>query len=336
MTNTKEVAVWASHITKTFGETTALKDVSIEVEQGELFGFIGPDGAGKTTLFRLLISLYTPDSGESRVLGLDPVNDLWALRRKIGYMPGRFSLYSDLSVAENLDFFASVFGTTVSAGMRTIEPIYRQLAPFASRRAGALSGGMKQKLALCCALVHEPEILFLDEPTTGVDAVSRREFWDLLARLRANGLTIVVSTPYMDEASRCDRIALIQNGKVLRTDTPDAICEAYPLPLFSVRGGDRLGMLEMLRSHPFAKSVWPFGTSIHFTDSRAQISQNDVAGIAGDLRNWLSVTYPDAQVSPIAAGIEDAFMLLMGDEDSSEDSSNSNESIPEQSNECLI
>ena len=202
-------AVVARGLTKRFGDVLALDAVSFDVRQGELFGFIGPDGAGKTTLFRLLVSLFTPDAGESQVLGLDPVADLWALRRRVGYMPGRFSLYPDLTVRENLAFYSSVFGTTIEAEMPTIEPIYRQIAPFDGRRAAALSGGMKQKLALCCALVHAPDILFLDEPTTGVDAVSRKEFWDLLARLRAGGLTILVSTPYMDEASRCDRVALV-------------------------------------------------------------------------------------------------------------------------------
>src|SRR5215217_3625386 len=208
---------------KTFGATVALDDVSLEVAPGELFGLVGPDGGGKTTLFRILTTLMVPDAGTARVLGLDVVRDLWALRTRVGYMPGRFSLYPDLSVEENLQFFASVFGTTLKAQYDLIAPIYRQIEPFRERRAGALSGGMKQKLALCCALVHRPEILFLDEPTTGVDAVSRREFWDLLGELRAGGLTIVVSTPYMEEAGRCDRVALIAGGRILDVDAPDAI-----------------------------------------------------------------------------------------------------------------
>ena len=213
-------AVVMEGLTKRFGATVAVREISLSVGTGELFGCIGPDGAGKTTVFRLLATLLLPDAGSARVLGLDVVKDLWALRPRVGYMPGRFSLYPDLSVAENLRFFASVFGTSLEAEYEQIAPIYVQLEPFKARRAGALSGGMKQKLALCCALVHRPDILFLDEPTTGVDAVSRREFWELLARFKEGGLTIIVSTPYMDEATRCDRIALMQNGRILAVDTP--------------------------------------------------------------------------------------------------------------------
>lgn len=310
-----EPAVVARGLTKRFGDVVALDAVSFEVAGGELYGFIGPDGAGKTTLFRLLVSLFTPDAGESRVLGLDPVSDLWALRRCVGYMPGRFSLYPDLTVRENLAFYASVFGTTVEAEMATIEPIYRQIAPFESRRAAALSGGMKQKLALCCALVHAPDILFLDEPTTGVDAVSRKEFWDLLARLREGGLTILVSTPYMDEASRCDRVALVQRGRILRIDTPEAVSAAYPRVLLSVRGADRLGMLAALRAHPHAASVWPFGASLHFTDARAGA---DADATARELREWLAARSLAADVSPIPATIEDAFMWDMARADAGE------------------
>ncbi|HEU4879701.1 MAG TPA: ABC transporter ATP-binding protein, partial [Gemmatimonadaceae bacterium] len=210
-----EPAVVVTDVSKRFGKTQALESVSFDVSHGELFGLVGPDGAGKSTLFRILTTLIIPDSGTATVLGLDVVRDLWAIRSRVGYMPGRFSLYGDLTVAENLSFFASVFGTTVKEGYELIAPIYRQIEPFADRRAEALSGGMKQKLALSCSLVHRPDILFLDEPTTGVDAVSRREFWDQLRILRDSGLTIVVSTPYMDEAMRCDRIALVQNGHIL-------------------------------------------------------------------------------------------------------------------------
>src|SRR4029077_8000046 len=206
-------AVRVDSVSKAFGSTVALDKVSFAVEKGELFGFIGPDGAGKTTLFRILVSLLVPDAGRASVLDLDVVRDYRALRQRVGYMAGRFSLYPDLSVEENLTFFASVFGTPIEKEFAQIKPIYSQLAPFKDRRAAALSGGMKQKLALCCALVHRPDILFLDEPTTGVDAVSRREFWDLLAVLKQSGLTTIVSTPYMDEATRCDRIALIDRGK---------------------------------------------------------------------------------------------------------------------------
>ncbi|HEY9015696.1 MAG TPA: ABC transporter ATP-binding protein, partial [Gemmatimonadales bacterium] len=216
-------AVEARGLVRRFGDDAALDHVSFEVNPGELYGVIGPDGSGKTTLFRILVTLLLPDEGTARVLGRDVVKDLWDLRTRVGYMPGRFSLYPDLSVAENLNFFAALFNTTVAAARDTIAPIWVQLEQFSARRAGALSGGMKQKLALCCALVHRPEILFLDEPTTGVDAVSRREFWELLRRLREDGLPIVVSTPYMDEATLCDRVSLMQDGKLLVTDRPAEI-----------------------------------------------------------------------------------------------------------------
>src|SRR3954466_10551733 len=227
-------AVTADEVVKKFGSNTALDGVSFDVRSGELFGFIGPDGGGKTTLFRILVTLMTPDSGRATVLGLDVVRDMWAIRRRVGYMPGRFSLYPDLSVEENLRFFAAVFDTTVEASYAQIAPIYEQLAPFKDRRAAALSGGMKQKLALCCALVHRPEMLLLDEPTTGVDAVSRREFWDLLGDLKRGGLTVLVSTPYMDEANRCDRVALTQHGRLLAVDSPDAIARSFGRTLLSV------------------------------------------------------------------------------------------------------
>ncbi|HEX2210759.1 MAG TPA: ABC transporter ATP-binding protein [Longimicrobium sp.] len=305
-----DAAVYARGLTKRFGETTALDGISFDVRQGELFGFIGPDGAGKTTLFRILTTLLVPDEGTAVVLGMDVVRDLWALRARVGYMPGRFSLYPDLSVAENLRFFASVFGTTVEAHYDLIAPIYRQIEPFADRRAGALSGGMKQKLALSCALVHRPDILFLDEPTTGVDAVSRREFWDLLGELRAGGLTIVVSTPYMDEATRCDRVALIQTGRILGIDAPHAIGARYPRPLLAVRAGERYRLLQALRRHPHAMSVYPFGEELHYTDAR---EGGDPHAIAGEVESWLrGEGFADAQAEPIRAGIEDSFMALMG------------------------
>lgn len=298
--------------TKRFGAVTAVDRLSFDVAPGELFGVIGPDGAGKTTLFRTLVTLLVPDTGSVQVLGLDVVNDLWALRARVGYMPGRFSLYPDLSAWENLQFFSSVFGTTVEEGMATIEPIWRQLAPFASRRAGALSGGMKQKLALCCALVHAPDILFLDEPTTGVDAVSRREFWDLLDRLRAEGLTILVSTPYMDEARRCDRVALVQKGRLLLVDAPSAIEGAYPRPLFAVRARDRLGLLTVLRRFPHAAAVWPFGESLHYTDARATASSASIVDEVMAFAREAGVA--DLEMHAAQASIEDAFMWHMAQE----------------------
>ena len=297
-------------VARRFGETIALDDVSLTVKPGELFGLVGPDGAGKTTLFRILTTLLVPDAGTATVLGLDVVRDLWAIRARVGYMPGRFSLYPDLSVEENLTFFASVFGTTIADGYSLIEPIYSQLEPFRQRRADALSGGMKQKLALSCALVHRPDILFLDEPTTGVDAVSRREFWDLLATLKTSGLPILVSTPYMDEATRCDRVALMQRGRVLAVDTPAAIAARYPRPLLAVHARDRQGAIRLLRAYAHAESVYPFGEELHYTDRREGA---DAARIADELRGYLaSAGMPDATVTPIAAGIEDAFMALMG------------------------
>lgn len=303
-------AVVVTGLAKRFGDTVALDGISFSVRPGELFGFIGPDGAGKTTLFRILTTLLTPDAGEATVLGLDVVRDLWVLRARVGYMPGRFSLYPDLSVEENLRFFASVFGTTVESQYELIAPIYRQIEPFKHRRAGALSGGMKQKLALSCALVHRPDILFLDEPTTGVDAVSRREFWDLLAELKAGGLTIVVSTPYMDEAGRCDRVALIQKGRILDIDPPTALGARYPLPLLAVRANDRLRLLQVLRHYPHAHAVYPFGAELHYTDTRTGL---DRAALAAEIRGYLETEgFGDVEVAPIEAGIEDSFMALMG------------------------
>lgn len=302
--------VRASGITRRFDGTLSLDDVSFEVEKGELFGFIGPDGAGKTTLLRILTSLLVPDGGSAEVLGLDVVADLWEIRRRVGYMPGRFSLYPDLSVAENLAFFASVFGTTVAEQHERIAPIYSQIEPFADRRADALSGGMKQKLALSCALVHEPEVLFLDEPTTGVDAVSRREFWDVLEALKKDGLTIVVSTPYMDEAARCDRVALLDRGRILRIDAPEAIGAGYARPLVAVRGPDRYRLLHALRDLPHAASVYPFGSTIHYTDDREDAAPRDVAAeVLGEL-TARGLTGTAAE--PIDPDIEDVFMALMG------------------------
>jgi ABC-type multidrug transport system ATPase subunit len=309
---TEGLAVEARGLVRRFGDDAALREVSFEVGPGELYGVIGPDGAGNTTLYRILVTLLLPDAGTARVLGKDVVKDLWDLRTRIGYMPGRFSLYPDLSVLENLTFFASLFDTTVAEARETIAPIWIQLEQFAGRRAGALSGGMKQKLALCCALVHRPEILFLDEPTTGVDAVSRKEFWDLLARLRDEGLPIVVSTPYMDEAVRCDRVSLMQAGRLLVTDRPDAIGREYPRPIFAVRGPDVLGLLGALRAFPHAAAVWPFGESLHYTDRRTGLSNETIAAELAEHVERAGLR--DVTLAPIAAGIEDAFMWYMAQE----------------------
>ncbi len=301
-------AISARGLVKRYGAVAALDRVSLAIESGELFGVIGPDGGGKTTLFRVFATLIVPDAGTATVLGLDVVRDLWTLRRRVGYMPGRFSLYPDLSVEENLRFFADVFGTPAREAFDRIAPIYRQIEPFKTRRAAALSGGMKQKLALCCALVHRPDLLLLDEPTTGVDAVSRREFWDLLGGLRASGLTIVVSTPYMDEADRCDRVALMQAGRLLAVDTPAAIRGGFERPLLAVSAADRYGALRALREFPHAWTVYPFGASLHYSDRRTAAS----AGIAPELEAFLaSRGFHDVSAHPISASVEDVFMARM-------------------------
>ncbi len=302
-------AVQAEALRKTFGNVTAVEDLSFAIEHGELFGCIGPDGAGKTTLFRMLTSLLVPDAGSATVMGCDTVRDYKQLRRRIGYMPGRFSLYQDLTIEENLAFFASIFGTTVEKNYEMIADIYRQIEPFKKRRAGQLSGGMKQKLALSCALIHKPDILFLDEPTTGVDAVSRREFWEMLRRLKEGGMTIVVSTPYMDEAGKCDRIALMQKGHILGIDTPDNITGSYARPLLDMRGADVYRLILALREFPHTHSVFAFGESVHYTDSR---SSADPEALAVFLR---SRGFANITIEPIRASVEDSFMELLEQHD---------------------
>lgn len=293
-------------ITKRYGEVTALQDLSLEIGKGELFGLIGPDGAGKTSLFRILTTLLLPDSGRASVCGLDVVRDFREIRRRVGYMPGRFSLYPDLSVEENLHFFATLFHTTVEENRVLIDDIYRQIEPFRKRRAGKLSGGMKQKLALCCALVHRPEVLFLDEPTTGVDPVSRVEFWDMLDRLRRQGITILVSTPYMDEAARCGRIALMRSGVCLKVDTPQGIRAAYRRSLWAVRADAMYPLLKDLRAYPETFSCFAFGDSHH-------LALRD--GLHTDLRQPLEAYlrakgHTNIVIEPVEPGIEDCFMAL--------------------------
>ncbi len=298
-------AVSTHNLEKSYGRVQALKGVGFDMQRGELFGIIGPDGAGKTTLFRILTTLILADKGTATVTGLDVVKDFMEIRSKVGYMPGRFSLYQDLSVEENLNFFATVFKTTVEENYSLIKDIYVQLEPFKKRRAGALSGGMKQKLALCCALIHKPEVLFLDEPTTGVDPVSRREFWEMLGRLKAQGIAILVSTPYMDEASLCDRIALIHEGKFLMIDTPQAIVDAYPETIWSVEGERMPQLLEELRKVPQVKTAFAFGDMHHVT------VQRDFTAAA--LRSELAKAgYSGVRIEPIKPNIEDAYMLLAG------------------------
>ena len=252
-----------NNLSKSYGKTKALDNVSFNVERGELFGLIGPDGAGKTTLFRLLTTLLTPDEGSATVDGRDIVKDYLDIRSQVGYMPGRFSLYPDLTVEENLEFFAALFGVTVKESYDLIAPIYRQIEPFRKRRAGKLSGGMKQKLALSCALIHRPDVLFLDEPTTGVDAVSRREFWDMLSQLKTQGITILVSTPYMDEASRCDRIALCNEGHILGVNTPQNFVHDFNEMLYGIRAKDMFSLLQSARSIEGVAACYPFGEYHH-------------------------------------------------------------------------
>ena len=293
------------NISKTYskGQIQAVKDVSFEVGQGEMFGLIGPDGAGKTTLFRILTTLLLPDSGHASVNGLDIIKDFEQIRNSVGYMPGRFSLYQDLTIEENLQFFATVFGTTIKENYHLIKDIYQQIEPFKDRRAGKLSGGMKQKLALCCALIHKPVVLFLDEPTTGVDVVSRKEFWDMLARLKAEGITILVSTPYMDEATRCDRIALIQKGSILSIDDPAGIVRAFPVDLYAATAPNTHLLLREVRKFPGTDSCFAFGEALHVT------FKDDAAG---NLLPWLSNKgLPDARLEKITPGIEDCFIHLL-------------------------
>lgn len=251
------------HITHHYGSVDALNDINLEVQKGELFGLIGPDGAGKTTIFRILTTLLIPEKGRASVEGYDVVSDYKEIRKIVGYMPGRFSLYQDLTVRENLTFFATIFQSSIEENFDLIEDIYVQLEPFESRRAGALSGGMKQKLALCCALIHRPKVLFLDEPTTGVDAVSRKEFWVMLKRLKERGITIFVSTPYMDEASRCDRIALIQEGRIFSIETPERLIKQFPYTLYGVKTPDMYQLLLDLERYKNTDRVYTFGEYHH-------------------------------------------------------------------------
>jgi ABC-2 type transport system ATP-binding protein len=298
-------AVVVKNISKTYGEVKAVDDVSFEVSKGELFGLIGPDGAGKTSIFRILTTLLLADKGTATVEGHDVVKDYRVIRNKVGYMPGKFSLYQDLSVSENLNFFATLFGTTIEENYDLIKDIYEQIKPFSNRRAGKLSGGMKQKLALCCALIHKPEVLFLDEPTTGVDVVSRKEFWDMLAKLKEQNISIVVSTPYMDEAKLCDRIALIQNGKIMSVDEPGNIVRNFPKTLFAMKAKNIYKLLKDLKSDNNIESCYAFGEYIHVTF----ITENDYEQIVKDLTE--KYNSKDFEVKKITPTIEDSFIRLM-------------------------
>lgn len=296
------------HITKRYGDTLALDDISVQVAEGELFGFIGPDGAGKSSLFRLLTTLLLPDEGQLSFNQHDIVKEYRYVRRNVGYMPGNFSLYQDLSVEENLRFFARVFNTTVKENYHLIEDIYVQLEPFKKRKAGALSGGMKQKLALCCALIHKPLVLVLDEPTTGVDVVSRREFWAMLKKLKKEGLTILVSTPYMDEAAMCDRVALMQNGKILSMGTPQDIIDSYELPIYKASSHNLYQLLLAVRLYPGVSDAFPFGESLH-------VSAENPLDLPEMEEVLKSKGFEDIHLEETKPGIEDCFMHMMKGEE---------------------
>ena len=297
-------AIEASGITKSFGPTIALDDISFSVNESEIFGFIGPDGAGKTTLFRIITTLLLPDKGNMKVLGMNATSDYKELRKNIGYMPGRFSLYQDLSVEENLNFYATVFGTTVKKNYDLISEIYSHIEPFRKRLAGKLSGGMKQKLALSCALIHKPKLLILDEPTTGVDAVSRSEFWDMLARLRQHNITIIVSTPYMDEAMRCNRVALIQNGSILTVAPPQEIRDGFSRKLFRIKASEKYKLIIALRKYPGTVTTYPFGDSVHVTFADDHIDDSLFRFLNEEGLSNVTAEETDA-------GIEDRFLELM-------------------------
>ena len=299
-------AVTVNNIVKTYGskkETVkALDEVSFTVEKGELFGIIGPDGAGKTSLFRILTTLLLADSGTAGVDGSDVVKEYKEIRHRVGYMPGKFSLYQDLTVKENLDFFATIFNTTVEENYALIKDIYSQIEPFKERKAGKLSGGMKQKLALSCALIHRPSVLFLDEPTTGVDAVSRKEFWEMLTRLKEQGITILVSTPYMDEASLCDRVALIQSGKILSINTPQGIVDSFGKKLLAVKSNDMLHLLKDLKQCKEVEDAYPFGEYHHV------VLKKDGEEL---LKSYLEQKGYLFKLKEAKPNIEDCFMALM-------------------------
>ncbi len=298
------MSIVVNNISKSYKKTKAVENITFDVNDGELFGLIGPDGAGKTTIFRILTTLLVANEGNAEVAGFDVIKQLKEIRNSVGYMPGKFSLYQDLTVEENLHFFATIFGTTLEENYDLIKDIYIQIEPFKDRRAGALSGGMKQKLALCCALIHAPKVLFLDEPTTGVDPVSRKEFWIMLKRLQQKGITILVSTPYMDEASLCDRIALIQKGKILKIDTPANIISNYEKVIYDVQAKNTHGLIHDLKNYPNQYSVYAFGEYVHYIDKNAAFNPND-------LETYLkNKNHNNIIIKPATITIEDVFMDL--------------------------
>ena len=296
-------AISVQNVSKKYRDIQALNDISFDVEQGEIYGIIGPDGAGKTSLFRILTTLLLADGGTATVDGLDVVRDYKEIRNHIGYMPGRFSLYQDLTVEENLEFFATVFNTTIQENYHLIKDIYQQIEPFKNRRAGKLSGGMKQKLALSCALIHKPTVLFLDEPTTGVDPVSLKEFWEMLRKLKEQNITILVSTPYMDEATLCDRIALIQQGSFLQVDTPQNIIDRFSEPLWSVKSNQMYQLLKDLRQYDKVKTCFTFGETHHITVNN-NLTEAELKAFLAEKQ------HKDIEIHTIQATIEDCYMQL--------------------------
>jgi ABC-type multidrug transport system ATPase subunit len=300
-----EAAVEFKGVAKNYGPTVGIHPLDYQIERGLITGLIGPDGAGKTTILRIISTVMRPDVGLATVLGFNADVDYRKIRVRIGYMPGKFALYQDLSVMENISFFASVFGVDIKEALRRVDRIYSQLAPYAGRRAGALSGGMKQKLALCCALVHKPELLLLDEPTTGVDAVSRSEFWDVLTDLNNDGMTVVVSTPYMDEASRCSSVSLIQNGRIMKSGSPNDIMKSHRGAVVGISASDKYDTLKLLRTYPYVDQAQTFGEMIHYTDKRNDFDPADIKG-------WLDqrLTKP-VSIEVLEPSIEDVFIQMM-------------------------
>jgi ABC-type multidrug transport system ATPase subunit len=300
-----KTAVELIGVVKKYGSTVGIHPLDFRIERGVITGLIGPDGAGKTTILRIISTVMRPDAGTVTVLGHNAATDYRNIRIRIGYMPGKFSLYQDLSVFENISFFASVFGVEIKEALRRVESIYSQLAPYAHRRAGALSGGMKQKLALCCALVHKPELLLLDEPTTGVDAVSRSEFWDVLTNLNKEGMTVVVSTPYMDEASRCGSVSLVQDGKIMKSGSPAEIVQSHRGTVVGIWTPEKYEALQLLRKYPHVYQAQTFGESIHYTDIRSDYEPNEI-------KYWLEQRLNQSvTVEKIDPGIEDVFIQMM-------------------------
>lgn len=303
-------SITVRNLTKTYGKKNnkvlAVDDVSFDVKAGEIFGLIGPDGAGKTSIFRMLTTVLLPDSGSASVGNWDVVKDYKEIRKIVGYMPGRFSLYQDLSIEENLQFFASVFNTSIKKNYDLIKDIYMQIEPFKNRKAGDLSGGMKQKLALCCALIHKPKVLFLDEPTTGVDPVSRKEFWEMLKRLKKQGITMLVATPYMDEAAQCDQIALISHGKILSIETPENISKSFPDLLFEVKAGRTSAVLKALENFPQKKNVYAYGEFVHLI-----LDKNEIFSASKVIEYLEKEGFKNIEINRVQASIEDSFIRLL-------------------------